>query len=142
MPAAILNQGITSIRDAVKSAFINLACSDDNTPFLATHTGINPAGAATSTIVKTATITNIDASTFEATITIFGNTEFTNKQIFAIGGSKGLGIRQAAGSGGAHTGGGTVGNDQTTRTVRTFYIGVEAGDIFTVGIRVKGQDNS
>jgi hypothetical protein len=142
MALAFLNQGKTSVRDSLKTLVTYVAGSDDNAAFLATHTGINPAGAATSTIVKTATNVNVDANTFDATITIDGTTEFTNKNLLAIGVSKGLGVRQVAGSGGTHTGGGTVGTDTISRSVRTLGIGVQSGDIFTVGNRLEVQDNS
>lgn len=142
MALAFLNQGKTSVRDSLKVLVSHVTGSDDNTAFLANHTGINPAGAATSTIVKTSTNVNVDANTFDATITIDGTTEFTNKNLLAIGVAKGLGVRQVAGSGGTHTGGGTVGTDTISRSVRTFGIGVQSGDIFTVGNRLEVQDNS
>ena len=51
MPA-ILDQGETAIRDAVKSLVTHVVISDDTTTFASTHTGINPGAAATSTWVK------------------------------------------------------------------------------------------
>ena len=56
--------------------------------------------------------------------------------------AKGSAIRQATGAGGTHTGGGTVGTDCLTRSVRTLGIGVQSGDTFTIGVRVQVQDAS
>lgn len=142
MAAAILNQGKTSIRDALKTLITHVCVSDDTTAFSLTHTGINPAAAATSTHVEAATDADVDGNTFDSTITITGTTEFTDKSIFAIGVSKGLGVRQATGAGGTHTGGSIVGTDTLTRSVRTLGIGVQSGDTFTLGVRVQVQDNS
>lgn len=142
MPAAILNQGKTAYRDSLKTLITHVTVSDDNTVFSATHTGINPAAAATSTHVEAATDTDVDTNTFDSTITIDGTTEFTGKQIWAVGVAKGTAIRQATGAGGTHTGGGTVGTDTLTRAVRALSIGVQSGDVFTLGVRSQVQDNS
>lgn len=142
MAAAILNQGRTAIRDSLKTLITHVVVSDDNAAFGAAQTGINPTAAATSTHVEAATDTDVDAFTFDSTITITGVSEFTDKSIFAIGVARGLAIRAATGSGGAHTGGGTVGTDALSRSVRTLGIGVQGGDTFTIGVRVQVQDNS
>lgn len=142
MAAAILDQGKTAIRDQLKSLITHVVVSDDQTAFAANQTGINPGAAGTSTHVEAATDTDVDASTFDSTITITGATEFTNKVIYSIGVSKGTAIRSAAGAGGTHTGGGTVGTDTLTRSVRTLGIGVQDGDTFTLGVRSQVQDNS
>lgn len=150
MAAAILNQGKTAIRDRLKpntglptTGLVTHVCvSTDNQVFAAADTGINPAAGSTSTHVEAATNTDVDANTFDATITISGATEFTDKSIFSIGVAKGAAIRAAAGSGGTHTGGGTVGTDCLTRSVRSLGIGVQSGDTFTIGVRVQIQDNS
>jgi hypothetical protein len=142
MALAFLNQGKTSVRDSLKTLVSHVTGADDNTAFLATHTGINPSGGSTSTIVKPTTNVNVDGNTFDANFTIDGTTEFTNKFLLVIGVAKGLGVRQVAGSGGTHTGGGVVGTDTISRSVRTLGIGVQSGDIFTVGNRLEVQDNS
>lgn len=142
MSAAILNQGKTSLRDAWKSLVTHVCISDDNTAFSGAHTGINPAAGATSTHVEATTDTDVDGNTFDSTITIDGNSEFTGKNIYAIGLAKGFGVRSATGAGGTHTGGGTVGTDTLTRAVRTLAIGVQAGDLFNLGVRSQAQDNS
>lgn len=142
MAIALLNQGKTSIRDSLKSLITHVCGSDDNTSFSAAQTGINPAGGSSSTIVKSTTNTNVDANTFDATIVINGTTEFTNKNLLAIGVSKGTAIRQASGAGGNHTGSGTVGIETISRSVRSLGIGVQSGDVFTIGVRVQVQDNS
>lgn len=56
--------------------------------------------------------------------------------------AKGAAIRSATGAGGTHTGGGTVGTDTISRTVRTLGIGVESGDTYTLAVRGQVQDNS
>lgn len=142
MAAAILDQGKTAIRDALETLITHVVVSDDNTAFTASDTGINPNATGTSTHVEAATDTNVDGATFDSTIVITGATEFTDKYIYAIGVSKGLGVRSATGSGGTHTGGGTVGTDTLTRSVRTLGIGVESTDTMTIGVRTQVQDNS
>lgn len=144
MPNAIPTQGKTHIRDSLKTLVTHVVVSDDTQAFNLTDTGINPAAAATSTHVETATDADVDASTFDSTITIVGASEHTNKVINSIGVSKGAAIRQATGSGGTHTGGGTVGTDLITRSVRAsgLGIGVVSGDTFVVGVRIAVQDNS
>lgn len=141
MSVAILNQGKTAIRDSLKTLITHLAVSDDATAFSLTHTGINPDNAK-STHVETATGADVDGNTFDSSITITGASEFTDKSIFAIGVAKGLGIRQASGGTGTHTGGGVLGTDLLTRSVRTLGIGVQSGDTFTIAVRVQVQDNS
>lgn len=142
MAAAILNQGKTAVRDALKTLVTHVVVSDDTAAFDATQTGINPTAAATSTHVEAATDSDVDGNTFDSTITITGSSEFTGKSIFSIGIAKGSAIRSATGSGGTHTGGGTVGTDTLTRSVRTLGIGVESTDTFTIGVRSQVQDNS
>lgn len=142
--AAILTQGATSIRDALKTLITHIAVSDDTQAFSAADTGINPAAGATSTHVEAATDADVDGSTFDSTIVITGATEFTGKVINCIGAAKGTAIRAATGAGGTHTGGGTVGTDLLTRSVRQagLGIGVQSGDTQTVGVRTQVQDNS
>lgn len=145
MAAAILDQGQTAIRDAVKSLVTHVAITDDTTAFSGAHTGINPGAAATSTWVKvTAAETNVDFQTVDYTISIDGSTEFTNKVINAIGVAKGLGVRQATGAGGTHGGGSVVGTDAISRSLRGAGLGwgIQAGDVVTVGVRAKHEDNS
>lgn len=142
MANALLNQGKTSIRDSLKTLITHITVSDDNQAFALTDTGINPAAGSTSTHVEASSEADVDGNTFDSTITITGASEFTDKSIFAIGVAKGTAIRQATGAGGTHTGGGTVGTDTISRSVRTLGIGVQSGDTFTVGVRVQVQDNS
>lgn len=144
MPAAILDQGKTAIRDALKSLVTHVVVSDDTAVFSGSQTGINPTAGATSTHVEAATDTDVDGSTFDSTITITGASEFTGKVINSIGVAKGTGIRSATGSGGTHTGGGTVGTDTISRSVRSagLGIGVQSGDTHVIGVRTAVQDNS
>lgn len=141
MAAAILNQGKTSVRDFLKTVVTHVCVSDDNTAFDGAQTAINPAAGTTSTHVEAASNVDVDAFTFDSSITINGASEFTNKIIYAIGVSKGLGILDSAGTG-THTGGGIIGTDLITRSVRTLGIGIEATDTMTIGVRTQVQDNS
>lgn len=144
MPAALLQQGSTSIRDALKTLITHVCVSDDTTAFADTQTGINPNATGTSTHVEAATDADVDYRTFDSSITITGASEFTGKVINSIGVAKGSAIRSATGSGGSHTGGGTVGTDTISRSVRSagLGIGVQSGDSFTLAVRVQTQDNS
>lgn len=142
MAAALLTQGKTDIRNSLKTLVTHLVVSDDSTAFSAAHTGINPGAGSTSTHVEAATDSDVDASTWESTITINGATEFTGKSIMCIGLAKGTAIRSATGSGGTHTGGGTVGTDTISRSVRTLGIGVESTDTYTLAVRGAVEDNS
>ena len=144
MPAAILTQGKTSIRDSLKTLITHIVVSDDSAAFAVGDTGINPTAGSTSTHVEAATDTDVDASTFDSTITITGASEFTNKSIMSIGVAKGTAIRSATGSGGTHTGGGTVGTDTISRSVRSagLGIGVQSGDTHQIGVRTAVADNS
>lgn len=145
MAASILNQGQTSIRDAVKSLVTHVCISTDTTVFTASDTGVNPGAGSTSTWVKaTASETNVDFQTVDYAISIDGTTEFTGLVINSLGVAKGVGVRQATGAGGTHGGGSVVGTDCITRTLRSagLGIGVQAGDSFTIGCRVKHEDNS
>lgn len=148
MSAAILNQGETFIRDTVKAAITNVTISDDTTAFAASSTGINPGAGTTSTHAAPATKADVDFQTEDYTFVLDGTSFFTNKVINSIGVAKGTAVRQATGTGGTHTvqpaGATTVGTDTITRSVRGagLGIGVQAGDTFTVGVRLAHQDNS
>lgn len=142
MAAAILQQGSTAIRNALKTLVTHLALSDDNTAFADTQTGINPNATGTSTHVETATDADVDYRTFDSTITLVGASEFTGKIIYSIGPAVGAAIRSATGSGGTHTGGGTVGTDLLARMVRSLGIGVQSSDTYTLGVRTQVQDVS
>lgn len=124
MPAAILNQGRAAIRDSLKTLVTHVGVSTDNTAFAATQTQLNPSGAGTN-LIKASTETNVDNNTFDATITIDGNTEFTGLVINTIGLLNGAAATNAL-----------------TRSVRSAGIGVQAGDNFTIGVRVAVADNS
>jgi len=126
MPAAIYTVGKTAIRDLLKTGFSpSIGLSDDNTPFAASQTSVNPAGGTTTALVKTATIANVDDSTYDATISVNGTTELTGKNIWSI---------SACTSNAA--------NAAKSRTVRANSIGVQAGDLYTIGLRIGTADNS
>lgn len=126
MPAAILNQGQTVIRDAVKAVTSHVGVATDQTAFSATQTELDPANAgAGERLIKAATKVDVDFQTEDYTITIDGDSEFTGLQIWTIG------ILDGA-----------TRADVMTRTVRSLSIGVQAGDTFTVGVRLTHEDNS
>ncbi len=121
--AAILDQGATAIRDALKTLVSHVGLSTDQTAFSAAHTSLSPGGG--TELIKASSEANVDATTFDATIDVDGSIEFTNQTIWTIG------LMDGAASG-----------DAMSRSVRTQGIGVQAFDIFTVGVRVAVQDNS
>lgn len=129
MAASIFNnptRGLVTIRNALKTAFASfIGVTDDNVAFAANQVRLNPTQAATSNLIKAATITDVNDTTFDATITINGTTEFTGKQIWAIGPCTSAAATDAQG-----------------RLVRTLSIGVQAGDTQTVGLRIAAQDAS
>jgi hypothetical protein len=133
VPPAILNQGKTALRDSDKALLTHLAVSDDAAAFGAGQTVVNPTGGATTVLTKAATRTNSGVANdqFDSTISIDGSTEFTNKSIMTIATAKGSGT----------TGAGT---DTVSRSVRGagLGIGVQPGDNYTIGARVKEEDNS
>ena len=138
----VWTRGKTSIRDAVKTLVSHVVVSDDSAAFAVGQTGINPTAAATSTHVEASTDSDVDDSTADFTVTINGATEMTNKSIFSIGIAKGTAIRQATGAGGTHTGGGTVGTDAISRSVRALGIGVESTDTYALAVRGAIEDNT
>lgn len=123
MAAAILNQGFTAIRNQLKQLITHVGVSTDSTAFNANQTTLNPGGG--TNLIKTSTETDVDFRTFDAQISINGDTEFTNQTINTIG------VLQ-----------GPNPTDALTRTVRTGPIGVQPGDLFTIGVRIQNQDNS
>lgn len=131
MALAILQQGKTAIRDAVATLITHIAVTDDGTAFSISHTVANPAAGATTVLTKAASQTVVDANTMDETITITGATEFTGKVINCICAAKGTGT----------TGAGT---DTLSRTPRTagLGIGVQSGDIYTIGVRTTTTDAS
>lgn len=128
MSAAILDQGKTAIRDALKTLVTHLSFASDTTAFSGTQVVVNPSGAGT-VLTKAATKTDVDGSTVDITATINGTTEFTNAAIATLALAKGTAVTGA-------------GRDTISRTVRSQTIGVQAGDSYTVGIRAAVQDNS
>lgn len=121
--AAILQVGKTAIRDALKGISTHLAVSSDQTAFNASQTEANPNS--DPILIKSATNVDVDGNTFDSTIQIDGDSEFTNQLIYTIASLFGSSRTQAI-----------------SRTVRAQPIGVQAGDLFTVGVRAKVEDNS
>jgi hypothetical protein len=128
MSAAILDQGKTAIRDALKTLVTHLSFASDSTAFSGAQVVVNPSGAGT-VLTKAATKTDVDGSTVDFTAQINGTTEFTNGQIATLALAKGTAVTGA-------------GRDTLTRTVRSQTIGVQAGDLYTLGVRATVQDNS
>ena len=124
MPAAILDVGKTAIRDSLKTLITHIGLSTDSTAFSASQTALDPSGSGTN-LIKASTETDVSASSFDATITVNGTTELTGSTIRTIG----------AMNGSART-------NVLTRSVRGAGIGVESGDMFTIGLRVSVSDAS
>ena len=122
MSAALLTQGSTAIRDALKTLVSHVGIATDTTAFSAAQTAMNPAGGGTN-IIKASTEADVNATTFDASAT----------------------ITSADGTGSFRTvsilNGSAVGN-ALSRSVRTNGIGIDAGDSYTVTVRVAVQDNS
>ena len=126
MAAAIVTQGITAIRDSLKTLVTFVGVTVDSTAFAVGQTVIDPAGdVSTDRLIKAATNTNVDSATFDATMSITGATEMTNKTIRTISVLNGS-IRTAI----------------LSRSVRSLGIGVISGDVFTIGVRVLVTDAS
>ena len=124
--AALLTIGITAIRDSLKTLVSHVGVATDQTAFSAAQTALDPAnGGAGNLLIKASSEANVDAATFDATMEIDGTSEFTGKDIWTIG------ILDGA-----------TRTDALSRTVRTNSIGVQAGDTFVLGVRVKTEDNS
>ncbi len=122
MPA-ILARGRTAMRDALKGLVTHVGVSTASDAFADGQTVIDPT--AGTNLIKLSTETDVDGNTFDATMTINGDTEFKDLTIRTIGILNG-GLR----------------TDILTRTVRALGIGVQAGDVYTVGVRVAVQDAS
>ncbi len=126
MPPALLNQGITDIRDVIATRVTHVGVATDTTAFAATQTALDPAnGGAANLLIKASTSANVDFQTVDETMTINGDTEFTGKTIMTIG------ILD-----------GSARTDAMSRTVRSQGIGVQAGDTFTIGVRIQVTDAS
>jgi hypothetical protein len=124
--AAILTQGLTTIRDALKTSFSpQIGLSDDSVAFSAAQTTLNPTGGTTVTLIQASTHANVNATTWTSTVTVNGTTQLTGKNIYTIGAC----LTSAATS-------------AQSRTVRTNPIGVQAGDLFTIGIQGAVTDQS
>ncbi len=124
--AAILNQGLTALRDATKVKVTHVGVATDASVFAAAQTVLDPAGGgAANRLIKAKAQADVDFQTADFTMTIDGTTEMTNKTIFTIG------VLQGAATA-----------DAMTRSVRTQGIGVQAGDAFTLGVRMKSEDNT
>lgn len=126
MSAALVDAGKTAIRDSLKTLVTFVGLTADSTAFANNQTAIDPAGdVAGSRLIKAATNTNVDANTFDSTISVTGATELTNITIRTLSIMNGS-ARTAI----------------LSRSVRSLGIGVIAGDVFTIGVRVQVQDNS
>lgn len=126
MPAAILTQGLTSIRTNLATLLANVGVSTNQAAFSAADTLLNP-GATGTNLIKTSTNTVVDTVTFDSTMTITGASEFTGLVINTIGSLTGATAATCV-----------------SRTVRGagLGIGVQSGDVFTVGVRWTVSDQS
>ena len=126
MAATLLNQGLTALRDAVSTKVSHVGVATDTTAFSAAQTALDPAnGGASNLLIKASSDANVDFQTVDCTMTITGTSEFTGKTINTIGILSG-----------------STRTDVMSRTVRSVGIGVQAGDSFTIGVRVRVTDAS
>lgn len=127
--SAIPASGRTRIRDAIKALVSHIGLATDQTPFNDSQTALDPANAgASDRYIAAATKVDVDGNTFDASITINNrgaNADFEGKTVYTIG---------------AMTG--STRTDILSRTVRTLYIGLQDGDIATIGVRGEVQDTS
>lgn len=122
----LFSTGLTAIRNSLKTLVTHVGVATDQTVFSSTQIVIDPANAgAANLLIKTATKTDVDFQTFDATITVTGSSEFTGKTIWTISPCNGSARTDALG-----------------RIVRTAGIGVQSGDVATVGIRWKNEDTT
>lgn len=132
---AIHQQGRDIIRKAMKGTAGNsvshVGVATDTTAFNDSQTVLDPAnGGAANFLIKAATATDADAGSppdiqTDFTISINGDTEMTNKNISTLGLQKG-----------------SARTDNISRTVRSNPIGVQAGDLYTIGVRAVVIDAS
>jgi hypothetical protein len=120
---AFLAQGITAVRNAVKGLVTHVGVAVDQTPHDPAQTVLAPGGG--TALIKAAGKVDVGGDSFDATIQIDGDIEFTGATIWTIG------LLSGSAPGAA-----------LTRTVRGQGIGVEAGDAFTVGVRLRVEDAS
>lgn len=113
---AWLTQGLTDARDQIKTLVTHLILNDDATAFAAGQTTADPGGS-TLRIAKTVTEADVDTVTTDFTCAVNGGTDGTGT-INSICLAKG-----------------SLDGDVVTRYVRTNGIGLEAGDVFTIGLR-------
>lgn len=127
MPPAIVDQGKTSIRDAIRgvagTAISHVGVSTASDAFAATQTAIDPT--AGTNLIKAASFAVVATDTIDATMSINGTTEFTGLSIRTISVLKGA-----------------TRTDIISRSVRSVGIGVQAGDSFTIGVRYQVTDAS
>jgi hypothetical protein len=132
MALSLLIQGLVAIVTAISSLVTHVAVSTDSTAFATSQTVMNPGGGDVLTLAATTTTVGpVEDAVVDKTITINGDTQFTGLVINCIGPASGTGTEGA-------------GTDTLGRIVRApgLGIGVQTGDVFTVGVRLKIEDNS
>lgn len=123
MPA-ILNQGLTKIRDALKSRVTHVGASTDATAFSAGQTSLSPGGG-TNAIKASSPEDNVDFRTVDFSTTINGDVELTGLTIRTVGILDGSAATSAI-----------------SRTVVTPGVGVQAGDALGVVVRARASDQT
>lgn len=130
MAAAMFTRWRTAIRDSEKTRVTHVAVSDDSAAFAAGQTSANPTGGATTALVKAATKTDVDASTFDATINLgSGDTTMHGKKIYTVAPCDGAASSNALGR-------------VVRGTAPDVGIGFQLGDTYTIGVRVANSDVS
>lgn len=110
-------------RDVLKAMITHVGASTDTTAWAASQTSMSPGGG--TNIIKPATKTDINTSTFEATMSIDGSSEFTGLDVATLAVLVGPAATDALG-----------------RFISAARIRFQAGRTAEVGVRVEVQDNS
>lgn len=124
MPGAYLSQGITGIRDAVAAKHTHVGLSTDTTPFSAGQTTLSPGGG--TEIIKPATVENVSSTTTDHKVTVTGGAGNDGVGAFST-----VGVLEGAAA-----------STAASRSVRTYSIGVDEGDVVTVAVRQVHSDTA
>lgn len=127
---AWLTRGLTAKRDATKTLVTHVEVNDDATAFDADQTVTNPGGS-TFRVIKTAVAADVDATTADFTLTVYGGADGP-APADGLGDGEGV-IRTIALLDGTAVGDGLVRYVHGDLTI-------EDGDVFNVGIRNTESD--
>lgn len=129
MSEALVAKGKTAIRASLKATFTHVGITTDDTPWAENQDRIDPAEDPSDvTLIKEATLLDVPGTySFDDFIEIDGDTEFTGSVIKCISLMTG-----------------PLPTDVASRSIRDegLGLGVQAGDLFSIGPRVSQTDIS